>query len=102
MLATRAIVKAQSVPKRGRHHEGHIVEFIERGFRQDPVEQARQRHVDQEEIEPGEARIRDALELSAQKPEKNQPEIGKRKIEDVDHRACLAAPAAWVNVELDI
>ena len=45
----------------------------------------RQRHIDDEEIHPGERRVRDLLQLAAGKADEDQPEIRQREIEDVDH-----------------
>ena len=47
--------------KRGRDQEWRVVQFRERRFRHDPEQQRRQRHVEQEEIHPGEAGFRQSL-----------------------------------------
>ena len=81
----KATAKAQNVAKRGGENEIDLGELGERGLRQDAVEQRRQRHVEDEEIHPGQRGIGDLLELAAGKSDENQPEKRKRQIKNVDH-----------------
>ena len=56
------------------------------------VEQRRQRHIDDEEIHPGQRGIGNLLELAAGEADEDQPEIRQREIENVDHAAAPTAP----------
>jgi hypothetical protein len=75
--------------QRGGEDEVDLGELFERGLRQDTVEQSRQRHIEDEEIHPGQRGIGDLLELAAGKADENQPEKRQREVENVDHAARL-------------
>jgi hypothetical protein len=51
----------------------------------DDEQQCRQRHVEQEEVHPGEASFRQALRLAAGEANENQAEIRHGEIENIDH-----------------
>ncbi len=75
--------------QRGADDEARVGELIKGRLRDDAVEQRRQRHVDDEEIHPGEPAIGDRLEFSARQSEEDQTEERQRQIDDVEHsRAC--------------
>jgi hypothetical protein len=73
-------------------------QVLERGLRDDPIEQSRQSHIKNEEVHPGEPGIRNRLEFSAAKPEENQAEKRQRQIDDFEHAGCLPADLALVNL----
>jgi hypothetical protein len=72
--------------------------LLQRRLRDDAIEQRRQRHVEDEEVHPGEARLRDCLELPAAKPQEDQAEERQRQIDDLEHAGCLSAAPALVNL----
>ena len=54
------------------------------------------RHQD-EEVHPGEPRLRDR-ELSAAKPQEDQTEERQRQIDDLEHARCVSVALALVNL----
>src|SRR4028118_998489 len=64
--------------------EGPVRQLIEGLVRAEPVERARQRHVDEEELHPGEAGFRLPHHLAAEEPEADQSEEGRKQIEKPD------------------
>ena len=80
-------VNAQKVESVVAKYEVDLGELLQRGLRQDAVEQSRQRHVKDEEIHPGQSGIGNLLELAAGKADENQPEKRQRQVENVDHPA---------------
>ena len=77
--------KAQNVASVVANTKSTWASLLQRRLRQDAVEQRRQRHIDDEEIHPGQRGIGDLLELAAGKTDEDQPEKRQRQIEDVDH-----------------
>ena len=78
--------------------ETRIAQFLERCLREDAIEQARKREVDQEEAHPGEPGFGNPeLQLAADEAEKDQPEERQGQIEDVEHRLLLLAATGPVN-----
>ena len=85
MPMANATANAQKVASVVAKMKSTRASLLQRGLRQDAVEQGRQRHVDDEEIHPGQRGIGNLLELAAGKADENQPEKRQREIEDVDH-----------------
>jgi hypothetical protein len=77
--------KGEHGAERGRDQEWRIVEFGERRSRHDPEQQRRQRHVEQEEVHPGEPGLRQRLGSPAGVADEDQAEIGYRQIDYIDH-----------------
>ena len=71
--------------ERGRDQKRRIVEFRERRLRHDAEQQGGQRHVEQKEVHPGQACLRQVFGFSAGKADEDQAEIRQRQIEDIDH-----------------
>ena len=69
---------------RGGGDEGPIRQLVQRLAGDQPVEEAGQRHVDQEELHPGEAPFRLPHELATEEAECDQAEEGSEEVEESD------------------
>src|SRR6185312_15872679 len=71
-----------------------LAELLQRGLREDAVEQRRQRHVNDEVVHPAERGVGDLLDPAAGETDEDEAEERQSEVEDVDHSADLRRPWA--------
>ena len=65
--------------------EWRVIEFRKRRLRHDPEQQSGQRNIEQEEVHPRQAMLREAFDPATGEADEDQPEIRQCEIENVDH-----------------